>query len=402
MSFATSYDPNAPSEQPVALPSAPLQVLSETDVIQPPLTRRGTGPGIVLVLPPAQDLDIRKDGVKPLDPEPVQKWAEEGFSIAAITQDSNLSSDSSWSFEVSLKRCITALLELPELDVRDKFSVIVYDSKFADTVVPISMTDSRIVALVVYGSSLRGLTPTIPTLVHLHGGQKPTALPPNVISHGYGTRSPHFVLPQVCGYDPGSAAIAHSRTLTFLRKWLGGPIFDLETIWEEHTYFEFGDRSVAKTMGTMVMTGGVGRAELTAFYRDHFIFANPPDASMQTISRTVGTDRVVDEFIYSFTHDRMADWLLPGVPPSGKKLIIPMIAVVNIRGDRLYNEHIWWDQATVLKQAGILPEYLPYPTLEGIKKLRLPVAGTETAGMLAYEVSGRSNAMFGDDWGLQD
>ncbi|KAG6813452.1 hypothetical protein H0H92_010786 [Tricholoma furcatifolium] len=108
-----------------------------------------------------------------------------------------------------------------------------------------------------------------------------------------------------------------------------------------------------------------------------------------------------DEFIYSFTHDRMVDWLLPGVPPSGKKLTIPMMAVVNIRGDRLYNEHIWWDQATALRQAGILPEYLPYPTPEGIKNLRLPVTGAESAMMLADEASGQSNAMFGNDWGIQ-
>lgn len=90
------------------------------------------------------------------------------------------------------------------------------------------------------------------------------------------------------------------------------------------------------------MTGGVGRKALFEFYRDHFIFSNPDSAELTTVSRTIGADRVVDEFIYSCTHDRMIDWLLPGVPPSGSKLRIPMIAVVNIRGDRLYHEHIWW------------------------------------------------------------
>lgn len=60
------------------------------------------------------------------------------------------------------------------------------------------------------------------------------------------------------------------------------------------------------------------------------------------MSRTIGADRVVEEFVYNCTHDRVIDWLLPGVPPSGKKLEIPMMAVVNIRGDRLYHEHIWW------------------------------------------------------------
>jgi carboxymethylenebutenolidase len=57
------------------------------------------------------------------------------------------------------------------------------------------------------------------------------------------------------------------------------------------------------------MTGGVGRTALTAFYRDHFIFANPEDTALELISRTVGVDRVIDEFIFCFTHTRVIDWL---------------------------------------------------------------------------------------------
>jgi len=75
-----------------------------------------------------------------------------------------------------------------------------------------------------------------------------------------------------------------------------------------------------------------------------------------------------------------------------------MLAVVNVRGDRLYNEHIWWDQATVLRQAGILPTHLPHPT--GMGMLRLPVAGVETAHMLVDESKGKSNEMFGEEWGI--
>jgi carboxymethylenebutenolidase len=180
--------------------------------------------------------------------------------------------------------------------------------------------------------------------------------------------------------------MAHTRSLVFLRSHIGGPFFDIEEIWEEHTFFEFVNRSVAKTMGTMVvsrlglasshgpsdcpqaepyvnhvptMTGGIGRKALAEFYRDHFIFSyvhhplpanlaaltwfrNPVSAELVTVSRTVGPDRVVDEFVFRCVHDRTVDWLLPGVPPSGNQLEIPMIAVVNVRGDRLYHEHIWW------------------------------------------------------------
>ncbi|KAF8076003.1 NTF2-like protein [Lyophyllum atratum] len=405
-----SYDPNSPGEQPVALPSSPLVVLSETEVLQPPLTRRGTGPGIILVLPHFENLTLRIKGAAPLDPEPIQKWAEEGFAVAAITQGS-----SDWSFEQSLKRSIDALLDLRELDTRDKFAVIVYDPKVAPSVTAALFAAPRIVALVTYGFTPSAEISSTPTLVHLHADSKPDISSSCITSHVYQTPSPHFVLPQVAEYDPGNAALAHSRTLVFLRKWLGGPFFDLEAIWDEHTYFEFAERSVAKTMGTMVaepyvnhvptMTGGIGREALTAFYRDHFIFMNPPDLEMKTMSRTVGPDRVVayltDEFIASFTHDRAVDWMLPGVPPTGKKLTIPMVAVVNIRGDRLYNEHIWWDQATVLRQAGVLPTHVPYPTPEGNRSLRLPVAGSESAAMLTDEANGKSNSMFEDDWGLQ-
>ncbi|RDB20497.1 hypothetical protein Hypma_012461 [Hypsizygus marmoreus] len=399
----SAYDPTSDSEQPVALPSAPLVVLSGTEVVQPPLTRRGTGPGVILFLPPPDRLTFKTKGAKPLDPEPVQKWAEEGFAVVGVTPGS-----SAWSVGDSLKRDVEALLALDTLDTRDKFGVVVYDPTLVLSVTQALAANPRLVCLVIYGSPSTN-SHTVPTMAHLSSDSPKTDTPnSSLTSHVYAVPSPYFVLPQVAEYDPGSAALAHSRSLVFLRKWLGGPMFDLEAIWDEHTYFEFEDRSVAKTMGTMVaepyvnhvptMTGGIGREKLTAFYRDHFIFSNPADAAMQIVSRTVGPDRVVDEFIYTFTHDRVVDWLLPGVPPSGRKMSIPMMAVVNIRGDRLYNEHIWWDQGTALRQAGILPTHVPYATPEGSQALRLPVAGAECAAMLVDEANGRSNEMFGSDW----
>jgi len=83
-----------------------------------------------------------------------------------------------------------------------------------------------------------------------------------------------------------------------------------------------------------------------------------------------------------------------------------MIAVVNVRGDRLYNEHIWWDQATVLRQAGILPSFLPFPEANADAGgasvlLRLPVAGVESAYMLLDESKGKSNDMFSSEWGIK-
>jgi len=129
------------------------------------------------------------------------------------------------------------------------------------------------------------------------------------------------------------------------------------------------------------MTGGIGYKELYRFYKNHFIPLTPKDIKMTPVSRTIGGDRVVDEFIFSFTHDMEIDWMLPGVKPTGKYVEIPMVAVINFRGDKLYHEHIYWDQATVLVQIGLLDP-------KG-----LPVAGAETAHKIADPASVPSNKL---------
>ena len=63
-------------------------------------------------------------------------------------------------------------------------------------------------------------------------------------------------------------------------------------------------------------------------------------------------------------------------------------------------EHIWWDQATVLLQVGAIPTCLPYPYPGGNRTLRLPVAGIESARLLADETDGNSNEMLGSNWGV--
>ena len=127
-----------------------------------------------------------------------------------------------------------------------------YDSKHIDAISAAATKDRRIGAFIGYGS----LTPpdfNIPSLAHLTVKQIESSNK-LLTSHVYQTKSPEFVLPQADAYDAGNAALAHTRTLVFLRKHLGGPFFDLEAIWDEHTFFEFQERSVAKTMGTMVVS----------------------------------------------------------------------------------------------------------------------------------------------------
>jgi carboxymethylenebutenolidase len=155
---------------------------------------------------------------------------------------------------------------------------------------------------------------------------------------------------------------------------------DLVSLWEAHCRYEFGTRDVDATMATMVaepyvnhiptMTGGVGHDALRHFYANHFIGANPTDFAMTPVSRTVGTDRVVDEFVVRFTHTTEVDWMLPGVAPTGRKVEIPMIAIVQFQGDKLVHEHIYWDQASVLVQIGLLdPTGLPVTGADQARKV---------------------------------
>ena len=188
-----------------------------------------------------------------------------------------------------------------------------------------------------------------------------------------------FARPDSANFDKPAAGLAHSRSIALLRRTIG-PRYDLEALWEKHTLYEFGTRDVAATMRTMVaepyvnhipvMTGGVGGDELARFYAHHFIPKCPADFKLTPISRTVGADRLVDEMLVSFTHDVEIDWMLPGVPPTGKHVEVPTVAIVNFRGDRLYHEHIYWDQASVLVQIGLLnPRGLPVAGVETAKKL---------------------------------
>ncbi|MBO9470550.1 dienelactone hydrolase family protein [Endozoicomonas sp. G2_2] len=180
-------------------------------------------------------------------------------------------------------------------------------------------------------------------------------------------------------YNPGAARLAHTRTLAVLRAALG-PHYDLAALADHHFELEFAARDVDETMKTMVaepyvnhvptMTGGTGYENLKRFYKHHFIPKNPADLQMKPISRTVGVDRMVDEFVLCFTHDCEIDWLLPGIEPTGKYVEIPFVVIVAFRGDKLYNEHIYWDQASLLVQIGKLdPAGLPIAGVETARKL---------------------------------
>jgi carboxymethylenebutenolidase len=139
---------------------------------------------------------------------------------------------------------------------------------------------------------------------------------------------------------------------------------DLGALFDEHVAFEFEAQDADATIETMaqdpsvihvpVLTGGRGTEELRAFYRDSFIPAWPDDVEVQQVSRTIGSERVVDELIIRFTHTREMPFWLPGIAPTGHRVEIPLVVVMGFEGDRVASEHIYWDQASLLAQVGLL------------------------------------------------
>lgn len=160
---------------------------------------------------------------------------------------------------------------------------------------------------------------------------------------------------------------------------------DLARIWEEHTRHEFQTQDLESTLATMVddgyvnhipvMTGASGKPGLREFYGRNFIPAMPPDTTLTPVSRTVGENQLVDEMIFSFTHTREMPWMLPGIAPTNRRVEVPLVAVVGFRDGKVAFERVYWDQASVLKQIGLLVD----PAL--------PVFGAETARKIVQQMA---------------
>jgi carboxymethylenebutenolidase len=167
---------------------------------------------------------------------------------------------------------------------------------------------------------------------------------------------------------------------------------DLARLWEEHTQHEFSTRDTEATLATMVedayvnhipvLTGGFGRRALRQFYSRDFIPGMPPDTTLTPVSRTIGQDQLVDEMIFSFTHTQEMPWMLPGIAPTHRRVEVPLVAIVRFREGKLAHEHIYWDQASVLKQIGLLTDpALPVYGIETARKVLDPPAGRRTPAM---------------------
>lgn len=154
-------------------------------------------------------------------------------------------------------------------------------------------------------------------------------------------------------------------------------------LFQRHVQAEL-DGNLEMTMATMTesphlnhvptMMGGVGRDGVRAFYRDHLVGKFfPPDVTMTAVSRTVGESQIVEEMVISFTHTTDIDWMLPGIKPTGKRVEAAFVVIVGIKDGKVSHEHIYWDQASVLVQIGLLdPTGLPVVGAEAARRVLDP------------------------------
>ena len=155
-------------------------------------------------------------------------------------------------------------------------------------------------------------------------------------------------------------------------------------VWESHLAAEFEQKNADLAIATMtehpvlihvpVGTGATGREPLRNFYREIFIPQLPQDAEIQLLTRTVGQDRLIDEFILRFTHTVQMDWLVPGIRPTGHRVEAPHVGIIAFEDGKIRSEHIYWDQASILLQLAVLKGDFPILGVDQCDRLLNPNA----------------------------
>ncbi|RJE21365.1 dienelactone hydrolase [Aspergillus sclerotialis] len=352
------------------------------------------------------------------DKETLRSWQDEGFDVIYIPYD------------VGDKEYSGRLKTVKEgLGVGENYAVIAFGeaASFCLDYYLKSTNSSRLCALIAYYPTnipdTRSRFPhSLRVLVHLAGKNvdmttTPTALglqgkrrrQMKQINPGIGTGErlnigypaytyeyvqPGFAEYDLDEYDKLAADISWTRSLDVLRKGFGKQV-DLEKGWEEHQEGKFFSSDISSTMDPYVshitpaatyaptMSGGIGSHALRRFYEQHFLGTLPPSMRLRLVSRTVGADRVVDELYACFTHTQEIPWMLPGVPPTNRKVEIILVSIVSMKAGRLHSEHVYWDQASLLVQVGLLDPKLVPQGVQGVD--RLPVVGRESARRILHE-----------------
>ncbi|KAJ5633237.1 hypothetical protein N7490_009576 [Penicillium lividum] len=212
-------------------------------------------------------------------------------------------------------------------------------------------------------------------------------------TYTYESSQPGFAEADMEEFNHLAADLAWTRTIKVVRKGFSR-YADLENRWEDHQESKFFATNLNNTMDayvkhktptvtyTSTLSGGIGTQSLRRFYDQYFLGKLPPSMRIRLLSRTTGSDRIVDELYISFQHTQEIPWMLPGVPATDKRIEIVLVSIVSMRGGRLLSEHVYWDQASVLVQAGLLdPKLVP----SGSQVDRLPVVGREAARRILHE-----------------
>jgi carboxymethylenebutenolidase len=151
-------------------------------------------------------------------------------------------------------------------------------------------------------------------------------------------------------------------------------------LWDQHVMAEFAMHDVEAALATMTedahvynlptLMGGMGKEGVREFYSKYFVHQIPPDMELVPISRTIGDDQIVDEYVARFTHSVQLDFLLPGIPPTGKRVEIAVVGIIKFRDGKIAHEHLYWDQAALLVQMGMIdPSTLPVTGAESARRL---------------------------------
>lgn len=238
-----STAPPLPQARPVEY--APKQTLL------PPLSRRGVGPGLIVVLSadgslPAPDNVKIENGV----PSTLTKWAEEGYTVVELQAGLE-------SLKSAISAALNELRRCTSCEPKEAVGLVNYDPSAWPKLAAALEAFPTIVGAVTYADSADNTIDVpfpVPSVHHL-AGKATNKLPRTSQLTGYDyptLKSYNFAVPFTSSFDYANEAVSHTRNLTFLKKLMNGPYFDLEAIWDEHTYYEFENRSVKHTMATMV------------------------------------------------------------------------------------------------------------------------------------------------------
>jgi carboxymethylenebutenolidase len=125
-----------------------------------------------------------------------------------------------------------------------------------------------------------------------------------------------------------------------------------------------------------VAIGGRGRDGVYKYYHDYFLAQLPADIRPVLISRVVGKDILAEEAVYRFTHDQVMDWMIPGVPATGKRVEVGVVGIITFENGKIASEHLYWDHASVLAQLGVID-----PAKTPVKGVESPRTLLEWAGI---------------------